>query len=79
MKKSEREPPTPLKNKIDFFSFSDFFFLLLRGKNCGTRKQARKESEEREESKNIVEATKNRGRLAEREAGPYDQAILGKG
>ena len=48
-------------------------------------KQERKESKEtRRKQRNtkkakIVEATKNRARLAEREAGPYSQVILSKG
>ena len=41
-------------------------------------KQARKESKEREESKDRRN-DKKCGRLAEREAGAYDQVILGKG
>ena len=55
------------------------FFLLFRGKKCGARSKHAKKAKNAKKAR-IVEATKNRGRLAEREAGAcYDQVILGKG
>ena len=51
---------------------------MFRGKKCGTRSKHAKTARNAKKAR-IVEATKNRGRLAEREAGSYDQVILGKG
>ena len=41
MKKSEREPPKPLKKQNRLFLFPSFFFLLFREKKCGTRSRGR--------------------------------------
>ena len=58
-------------------SFANTLYIVP-GKKCGTRSKHAKKAKNAKKAK-IVEATKNRGRLAEREAGPYNQVILGKG
>ena len=78
MKKSEREPPEPLKKQNRRFLFPRFVFILFREKKCGTKSKHSKQAKTAKKAK-IVESTKNRGRLAEREADSYDQVILGKG
>ena len=51
---------------------------MFREKKCGTRSKHAKKAKNAKKAR-IVEATKNRGRLAEREAGAYDEVILGQG
>ena len=67
---------TAEKTKLTF-SFSEILFLLFREKKCGTRSTHAKKAKNAKNAK-IVEATKNRGRLLEREAGTYYQMILGQ-
>ena len=75
-KKRKRASQAAEKTKSRF-SFSEIFFLF-REKKRGTRNKHSKKAKNAKKAK-IVEAIKNRGRLAEREADPYDQVILGKG
>ena len=65
-KKSKTEPAKPLKKQHRLFLFDFLFFFP--GKKVRQDKQARKETKEREESEDGG-SDKNRGRLAEREAG----------
>ena len=51
---------------------------MFRETKCGTRSKHAKKAKNAKKAR-IVGATKNRGRLAEREAGSYDQVVLGKG
>ena len=51
---------------------------MFQEKKCGTKSKYAKKAKNAKKAKSI-EATKNRGRLSEREAGAYNQAILRKG
>ena len=75
-KKRKRACQTAEKTKSTS-SFSELFFLMFREKKYGTRSMHAKKAKNARKAK-IVEATKNRGRLAEREAGAYNQAIFKK-
>ena len=59
VEKSEREPSKPLKKQNRLFSFSEIFFFIVPGKKVSHEKQARKESKEREESKDCRSAKKS--------------------
>ena len=50
---------------------------MFREKKCGTRSKHAKKAKNAKKAR-IVEATKNRGRLAESEAGAYNQVIKKK-
>ena len=70
--KSEGEPAKPLKKQDRHFFSPEIFFFSFRAKKYGTISKQSKKAKNAKEAK-IAEATKNRSRLAEREAAGYNQ------